>query len=107
MRTALMIVALAALAGCGGTTADNGPERQSAAGEVLGGEASDEMLPLDTVRSTSPAGRSGPAAEPGSTAETPASAAAATPTARPTLEAAPMPDMTMPADPEPLRPEDE
>lgn len=55
MRLALIIPAFAALSACGGTPESAGPERRSAAGEVLGGEASDAMLPLDTARSTSPA----------------------------------------------------
>ena len=57
MRLALTMSALAALTACGGQPENAGPERRSAAGEVLGGEVSDEMLPLDTVRSTSPADR--------------------------------------------------
>lgn len=58
MRLAIIapaIVLAAALPACGdngGETA--GPERRTAAGEVLGGEASDAMVPLDTVQSTSP-----------------------------------------------------
>lgn len=57
MRLALTMSALAALAACRGQPETAGPERRSAAGEVLGGEVSDDMLPLDTVRSTSPADR--------------------------------------------------
>ena len=56
MRLALTMSALAALSACGGQPEATGPERRSAAGEVLGGEVSDDMLPVDTVRSTSPAG---------------------------------------------------
>ena len=58
MRPALIPSALAVLAllsACDDKSkgaAD--PERGSAAGEVLGGEVSDAMLPLDTARSTSP-----------------------------------------------------
>lgn len=59
MRLALMVTSLTAslgtLAACGGQPENAGPERRSAAGEVLGGEVSDDMLPLDTVRSTAPA----------------------------------------------------
>lgn len=55
MRLALIPVATLALAACQSGPADATPERGNAAGEVLGGEASDAMLPLDTVRSTSPA----------------------------------------------------
>jgi hypothetical protein len=57
MRLALMILpAIAALTACGDKAGDKGAERKSAAGKVLGGEVSDDMLPLDNVRSTSPAG---------------------------------------------------
>ena len=45
--------ALALLAACNGS-AEKGPERKTAAGEVLGGSISDSMLPLDTVQSQSP-----------------------------------------------------
>ena len=59
MRLALIILpALAAVSACGDEAANKGPERTNAAGEILGGEVSDDMLPLDTVRSTSPAGES-------------------------------------------------
>ena len=44
---------LAALSACGDET-DEGPERKTAAGEVLGGSISDAMLPLDTAQSQSP-----------------------------------------------------
>jgi len=44
---------LALLAACGDKK-DGGPERKTAAGEVLGGSISDAMLPLDTVQSQSP-----------------------------------------------------
>lgn len=57
MRLALTMSALVAVTACGGQPENAAPERRSAAGEVLGGEISDEMLPLDTVRSTSPADR--------------------------------------------------
>lgn len=55
MRLALIFAGLAALTACGDKSETAGPERRSAAGEVLGGEVTDDMLPLDTVRSTSPA----------------------------------------------------
>ena len=55
MRLALIAPFLLALAGCSNDTQPTGPERGSAAGEVLGGEVTDDMLPLDTVQSTSPA----------------------------------------------------
>jgi len=41
------------LAACGGDAGGEG-ERKTAAGEVLGGTISDDMLPLDTVTSQSP-----------------------------------------------------
>ena len=44
---------LALLAACNGS-GEKGPERKTAAGEVLGGSISDSMLPLDTVQSQSP-----------------------------------------------------
>lgn len=108
MRAALIFASLALLAGCGGSDAPVGPERRSAAGEVLGGEISDDMLPLDTVRSTSPAGRNAPDEDGNDPASAKTSAPPLqTPAARPSVEAAPAPDMTMPADPEPLRPPEE
>lgn len=55
MRLALIFAGVAALTACGDKSETAGPERRSAAGEVLGGEVTDAMLPLDTVRSTSPA----------------------------------------------------
>lgn len=58
MRPAVIttvIVLAAALTACGGNGGETaGPERRTAAGEVLGGEVSDAMVPLDTVQSTSP-----------------------------------------------------
>lgn len=107
MRLALMTAALASLAACGGEPEADGPERSSAAGEVLGGEVTDDMLPLDTVRSTSPAdpraGEPGEPGEPGAEVSPSAGASAGSPDPRAILTEAPMPDMTMPADPEPLR----
>ena len=50
---------LAALSACGDET-DEGPERKTAAGEVLGGSISDAMLPLATVQSQSPPLRESP-----------------------------------------------
>lgn len=59
MRPAMiapLIVLAAALPACGGDAgSNNGSERRGAAGQVLGGEISDAMVPLETVRSTSPA----------------------------------------------------
>lgn len=103
MRLALTIAALAGLAACGGQPEPGGPERRSAAGEVLGGEVTDDMLPLDTARSTSPPDAGAGAGE-AKDGNTPAQRDRADPVLpRPTLSAAPAPDMTMPADPEPLR----
>ncbi|MGX7953679.1 hypothetical protein ACWPM1_14095 [Tsuneonella sp. HG249] len=54
MKTAaLLCLPLLALTGCGDNAGAEG-ERKTAAGEVLGGTISDEMLPLDTVTSQSP-----------------------------------------------------
>jgi hypothetical protein len=47
------LILLAVLTACGGKK-DEGPERKTAAGEVLGGSISDAMLPLATVTSQSP-----------------------------------------------------
>lgn len=71
MRPALIAAALtlaASLTACGTDNDDAaGPERRTAAGEVLGGEVSDAMIPLDTVRSTAPVAVRSP--EPGESAE--------------------------------------
>jgi hypothetical protein len=45
---------LALLSACGDKEGGEGPERKTAAGEVLGGTISDAMLPLATVTSQSP-----------------------------------------------------
>ena len=45
---------LALVSACRENEGANGPERKTAAGEVLGGSISDEMLPLPTVTSQSP-----------------------------------------------------
>lgn len=58
MRPAMIatVVLSATLSACGDNGGEpTGPERRTAAGEVLGGEVSDAMVPLDRVRSTSPA----------------------------------------------------
>lgn len=59
MRPAVTMTAIAlvvSLSACGDSADDpDGPERRTAAGEVLGGDASDAMLPVDSVRSTAPA----------------------------------------------------
>lgn len=44
---------LALISACNGS-GEKGPERKTAAGEVLGGSITDAMLPLDTVQSQSP-----------------------------------------------------
>ena len=104
MRLAVMICATAALAACGDKPAA-GPERRSAAREVLGGEVTDDMLPLDTVRSTSPPGLSGPSEAPDANAPRPAGARSPgdRPAPKPEPSAAPTPDVTAPADPAPAR----
>lgn len=50
----LALPLLIAIAGCGDKNAGNDSERKTAAGEVLGGTISDDMLPLDAVTSQSP-----------------------------------------------------
>jgi len=49
----LYLPLFAALGACGGD-AGSDAERKTAAGKVLGGSISDDMLPLDTVTSQSP-----------------------------------------------------
>lgn len=61
----IAIAAAAALGGCSDNQPQSTPERRTAAGEVLGGETSDAMIPLETARSTSPPARSTPTGEPG------------------------------------------
>lgn len=51
---AAAVILAAPLPACGDNESEAGSERPSAAGQVLGGEASDAMIPLDTVQSTSP-----------------------------------------------------
>ena len=100
-----VLIMLAALSACGGAKGD-GPERKTAAGEVLGGSISDAMLPLDTVQSQSPPlpasgtdetdGEEGDAdARPASDASKPA--AAATPEASSSAPAAPASTSAAPA----------
>lgn len=96
MRLALSFTALAALAACEGGDQPPGPERRSAAGEVLGGEVSDDMLPLDTVRSTSPPGRSGPSGEDGSARGDTARPGVATPPPIPQAEVSGGPEQRTP-----------
>ena len=52
-RLLLALPALALLAACGGN-APTGKDRRAASGEVLEGTISDEMLPVDRVRSEPP-----------------------------------------------------
>lgn len=69
-----------ALAACGGSGDEAEGERKTAAGEVLGGTISDDMLPLDTVTSQSPPLReSGGGSPAGNGGDGSASADAATP----------------------------
>ena len=49
----VVLAPLMLFAACNGSE-EKGPERKTAAGEVLGGSISDAMLPLDTVQSQSP-----------------------------------------------------
>lgn len=96
MRLALTMSAIAAVTACGGQPENAAPERRSAAGEVLGGEVSDAMLPLDTVRSTSPADRR--SATPGG----PGDADAPAPSDRPAPP--PIPGAEVSGGPEPYTP---
>lgn len=89
----LCLPLLAVLGACGGGAAD--AERKTAAGEVLGGSISDEMLPLDTVTSESPPLRE--EAEDGAAAATsqrPARAGGASGSAEDDGEPAPSPSAT-------------
>lgn len=54
MKPAAVLPFLLLLAACGGSDGEAKGERRTAAGEVLGGTISDDMLPLDTVTSQSP-----------------------------------------------------
>lgn len=56
IRLAAALPALALLAACGGdaTPASDAGEGAAAEGEVLGGTISDEMIPYDSLKSTSP-----------------------------------------------------
>lgn len=68
---ALLAVGVAALPACGsdGPAQDGTPEAERGAkGEVLGGTISDDMLPLDRLRSQSPPLRAEPA-QPGAGGE--------------------------------------
>lgn len=100
MRAVLMLAALPLFtlaAACSDSgEPDKTPERRSAAGEVLGGEVSDAMLPLDTVRSTSPAAPR--AAEPGDPRPGTANGDQAGPLPQPEMSGGPEPLPT--ADPE-------
>ncbi len=90
------------LAACGGERDAEG-ERTTAAGEVLGGTISDDMLPLDTVTSQSPPLRDSAESPGGDTeaANTPARADAAQPTPGPApTEPAAAPAPTETATPE-------
>lgn len=63
MHKTIAVAALAVLlAACDGG-AESGADGAAAEGEVLGGTISDEMLPLDTVRSQSPPLRTEPSGE--------------------------------------------
>lgn len=59
LRIALL-PALALLAACGDQTPERADDAREAEGEVLGGTISDEMLPLDQLRSQSPTLRDAP-----------------------------------------------
>ncbi len=99
MRLALITASLVALAACGEQPDAIGPERRSAAGEVLGGEVTDDMLPLDTARSTSPPDpRAGVPDDDASPARTPEGSAALP---KPVISGGPEPYMPAPPGDEP------
>ena len=87
-RATVPLLAALLLAACGGGS-DTAPAEDGtggAAGEVLGGTISDEMLPLDTVRTQAPL-RPPPPSEEGASAEEGAEEAADTaPTAEPAAD---------------------
>ncbi|MGN3975183.1 hypothetical protein [Tsuneonella sp. SYSU-LHT278] len=58
-RSLIALPLVLAIAACGGNDPGAEGERKTAAGEVLGGSISDDMLPLDTVTSQSPPLRNG------------------------------------------------
>ncbi|WP_133364712.1 hypothetical protein [Qipengyuania sediminis] len=103
MRLALMIAALPLIVACVDGKESSGPERNAAAGEILGGDTSDAMLPLDTARSTSPPDQ--PAApDQGTAAAGTPGAAAGTGTPEDTAERRnPLPRPEMSNGPEPLQ----
>ena len=64
MKRALILVSCLLLAACGDKPSGPAERGGKAAGEVLGGEISDAMIPLDEVSSQAPlAPRQGPSAE--------------------------------------------
>ena len=96
MRRALILplLAMPLVAACGTDgTGQPAEERRSAAGEVLGGEVSDAMIPLDTVKSTAPAERRAAA---GATASASGAAKPAPNLPRPEMSGGPEP---LPEDP--------
>lgn len=108
MTKTACLALLPLLAACGGDAGAEG-ERKTAAGEVLGGTISDDMLPLDTVTSRSPPLReaNGKAGEDGE--ETPGETAETVDAAQPTPGPAPVeqaPAAPRPAEPSPS-PDDE
>lgn len=87
----LVLPLLALLAACGGKEdSAAGNERETAAGEVLPGSISDEMLPLDKVRSQSPPQKDAPSSK-----ATGAAAPAASPSAEASPTAAPEPSISL------------
>ncbi|MGI9374984.1 MAG: hypothetical protein ACR2PC_02625 [Tsuneonella suprasediminis] len=102
---------LALLAACGDKdSAGASAERQTAAGEVLPGTISDEMLPLDSVKSQSPPMKDSPsdkggtkpdgdsaatAEADGDAADAPAAAPSASPSAAAAAAAAPEPGISL------------
>ncbi|MEM6266400.1 MAG: hypothetical protein AAF707_02660 [Pseudomonadota bacterium] len=95
--TGLAAFGLLALASCSDEPAvieEQADDAQSeAAGEVLGGTISDDMLPLDQLRSQSPPAASDPATSGSASSEQPDAA----PAADQSVEAAPEPGAAAPA----------
>lgn len=67
--TIAILPAVFALAACGGQAPDRSEDAREAEGEVLGGSISDEMLPLDQLRSQSPVLRAARAEQEGEAGE--------------------------------------
>lgn len=65
LKVAAVAAACVVLAACDAQLPGRGEDAREAEGEVLGGSISDDMLPLDQVKSQSPVLRETRSAEPG------------------------------------------